>query len=104
MRHLRCHWGEEDIWFHFELDPDGWVTRQIELQGPAETPIAAASLDEELRARDAGTLTEYENTYGLTSEKPLDPADLPDPEPIPPDEFERLWQHARTTLESRQKP
>jgi hypothetical protein len=43
---MRCYWDEEDIWFYFEVDADGWVTRQIELQGSELTPIAAASLDE----------------------------------------------------------
>ena len=42
----RCYWDEEAIWFYFEVDADGSVTRQIELQGSALTPIAAASLDE----------------------------------------------------------
>jgi hypothetical protein len=31
---MRCHWDEEDIWFYFEADAEGWVTRQVELQGP----------------------------------------------------------------------
>ncbi|MDH6130201.1 hypothetical protein P3T39_007194, partial [Kitasatospora sp. GP82] len=46
MKWLRCYWDEEDIWFYFELDPDGQVIRQVELQEPERTPLAAASLDE----------------------------------------------------------
>ncbi|MET8038472.1 hypothetical protein ABZT01_37200, partial [Streptomyces sp. NPDC005345] len=32
---MRCYWDEEDVWFYFEVDVDGWVARQVELQGPA---------------------------------------------------------------------
>jgi hypothetical protein len=31
---VRCFWGEEDVWFYFELDADGYVIRQVELQEP----------------------------------------------------------------------
>lgn len=31
---MRCHWDEEDVWFSFEVDAEGWVTRRIELEGP----------------------------------------------------------------------
>jgi len=54
---MRCYWDEEDVWFYFEVNAEGWVTRQIELQGPELTPIAAASLDEWQQARDAGSST-----------------------------------------------
>ncbi|MEU8176237.1 hypothetical protein AB0C14_25450 [Microbispora hainanensis] len=40
-RWFRAYWGEKDIWFYFEVDADGWVTRQIELRGPDGVPIAA---------------------------------------------------------------
>jgi hypothetical protein len=46
---MRCNWDEEDVGFYFEVDAEGWVTRQIELQGPELTPITAASLDERQR-------------------------------------------------------
>ncbi|MER7910404.1 hypothetical protein [Streptomyces sp. NPDC096068] len=38
---MRCYWDEEDVWFSFEADAEGVVTRQVELQDPAATPIAA---------------------------------------------------------------
>ncbi|AYG80790.1 hypothetical protein DWB77_02928 [Streptomyces hundungensis] len=41
---MRCYWDEEDTWFYFEVDATGWVIRQIELEGPGLTPVAAASL------------------------------------------------------------
>lgn len=63
---MRCYWDEEDVWFYFEVDAEGWVTRQVELQGPGLTPIAAASLEEWQRAHDAGRLDEYDDRFGIT--------------------------------------
>lgn len=57
---LRCYWDEGGIWFYFELDADGQVTRQVEPQEPDLTPLAAASLDEWLHAQKASRLAEYE--------------------------------------------
>lgn len=62
---MQCFWDEEAIWFHFEVDAGGWVTRQVELQGSELTPIAAASLDEWQHAQQAGGLAEYEKCSGL---------------------------------------
>ncbi|MEU3051467.1 hypothetical protein ABZ705_34150 [Streptomyces sp. NPDC006984] len=31
---MRCYWDEEDTWFYFEVDAEGLVIRQIELEGP----------------------------------------------------------------------
>ncbi|MFF8387359.1 hypothetical protein ACF053_27465 [Streptomyces kanasensis] len=28
---VRCYWDEEDTWFYFEVDAEGWVIRQVEL-------------------------------------------------------------------------
>ncbi len=41
---VRCLWDEEDVWFYFELDADGYVIRQIELQEPGSKALAVASL------------------------------------------------------------
>lgn len=68
---MRCYWDEEDVWFYFEVDAGGWVIRQIELEGPGLTPIAAASLAEWQRARDAGWLDEYDSRFGITAELPV---------------------------------
>ncbi|MFI6764154.1 hypothetical protein [Streptomyces sp. NPDC050355] len=68
---MRCYWKEEDTWFFFEVDAEGWVTQQVELHGPEQTPLAAASLREWQRAWDAGTLADYEKEYGLTVEPPV---------------------------------
>lgn len=61
---MRCYWDEEDVWFYFEVDAEGWVTRQVELQGPEQTPVAAASLDEWQQAHYAGRLDEYDSRFG----------------------------------------
>ncbi|MFF1651451.1 hypothetical protein [Streptomyces sp. NPDC058240] len=44
------------------------MTRQIELEGPELTPIAAACLEEWQRAYGAGCLDEYDRRYGVTAE------------------------------------
>ncbi|MFF0725059.1 hypothetical protein [Streptomyces sp. NPDC004134] len=92
---MRCHWEEEDIRFYFEIDADGIVTRQVELQGPMLTPIAAASLGEWQHARDAGRLADYEKTYGLTAEPPVSEWEGHHPEPLTAEEFEAVWDTAR---------
>lgn len=98
VRYLRRYWDEEDIWFFFELDPDGWVTRQIEFQGPGRTPIAAASLDEWTSEHDAGRASDYEAKYGVVAEKPITAAEVQDYLEISPQEFERAWTTARRAL------
>lgn len=68
---MRCYWDEEDTWFYFEVDAQGWVQRQVELQGPEATPLVAASLAEWQRAHDAGRPAAYERRFGLTAEPPV---------------------------------
>ncbi len=97
---FRAHWDEEDIWFYFEVDDDGWVTRQIELRGPNNTPIAAASLVEWQEAKIAGRLRQYEATYGSTAEIPVQEWDGYDPQPLTSTEFETIWHRARHRLQS----
>lgn len=76
-RWFRSHWAEEDTWFYFEVDDDGWVTRQFELQGPLEKPIAAASLTEWEAAQQARTLANYEAIFGATAVVPVHEWDTP---------------------------
>ncbi|WP_319682865.1 hypothetical protein [Streptomyces sp. AK02-01A] len=45
--------------FYFEIDNDGWVTGQVELQGP------------ELRPVTAGRDTDTDMRYGITAESPV---------------------------------
>lgn len=81
---MRCYWDEEDVWFYFEVDEDGWVTRQVELQGPGLTPIAAASLAEWQQAHEAGRLDEYDTRFGITAELPVSAWVGHDPNNSPP--------------------
>jgi hypothetical protein len=100
-RWFRCYWAEEDTWFYVEADADGWVTRQVELQGPLEKPIAAASLAEEEAAQRAGTLADYEATFGATAQVPVHEWDAHDPQDLPATAFETVWRTARAACQAR---
>ncbi|MGH2528887.1 MAG: hypothetical protein ACRDH0_06095 [Actinomycetota bacterium] len=100
---LKSYWEDQDILFYFEFDEDGWVLRQVELQGPMRTPIAAAALSE---WPDAGTdgldaVRQYAARYGGLAEHPM--PTWPDPDfphqDISADEFEDVWRSARATLD-----
>jgi protein-tyrosine-phosphatase len=98
---MRCHWDEEDVWFYFEVDTEGWVTRQIELEGSALTPVAAASLAEWQWAYDAGRLDEYDSRFGITAELPVSEWEGHDPEQLTSEEFEEVWDSARQRITAR---
>ncbi|MFE2875514.1 hypothetical protein ACFXG6_13780 [Streptomyces roseus] len=98
---MRCHWDEEDVWFYFEVDAEGWVTRQIEFEGPELTPIAAASLDAWQQASDAGRLDEYDGRFGITAELPVSEWEGHDPEQLTSDEFDEVWHSARQQIAAR---
>jgi hypothetical protein len=98
MRWVRRFWDEEGVWFYFELDDDGWVTRQIELQDPDRIPIAAASLSEWFTELDAGRIQQYQARFGGVADKPIPAEEIGDYEPVPADAFEELWQAARRHL------
>ena len=97
---FRAYWDEEDIWFYFEVDTEGWVTRQIELRGLDNMPIAAASLAEWQEAQSAGRLRQYEAIYGLTTESPIHDWDGYDPQSLTLSDFESVWHRARRHLEA----
>lgn len=69
------------------------MTRQIELEGPDLTPIAAASLDEWQQAHDAGRLDEYDNRFGITAELPVSEWEGYAPKQVTFEEFEAVWGH-----------
>jgi hypothetical protein len=98
---MRCYWDEEDTWFYFEVDAEGWVIRQIELEGPELTPIAAASLAAWQQASDTGRLDEYDNRFGITAELPVSEWEGHDPELMTSDEFEQVWNAARREIAAR---
>jgi hypothetical protein len=95
---MRCYWDEEDVWFYFELDAEGWVIRQIERQGRELNPIAAASLVEWQQARDAGRLAEYDGRFGVTADLPVSEWEGYDPQPLTCEEFEKVWNTARRQI------
>jgi hypothetical protein len=98
---MRCYWDEEDTWFYFEVDAEGWVIRQVELEGPELIPIAAASLAEWQRARDAGHLGDYDSRFGITAELPVSEWEGHDPEQLTFEEFEEVWGSARRQIAAR---
>ncbi|WP_435610218.1 hypothetical protein [Streptomyces sp. C10-9-1] len=98
---MRCYWDEEDVWFYFEVAPDGWVSRQIEVQGPELTPIAVASLAEWQQAHGTSCLDEYDNRFGITAELPVSEWEGHDPEQLTSDEFEEVWNSARRQIAAR---
>ncbi|NJQ05511.1 hypothetical protein [Streptomyces lonarensis] len=95
---MRCYWDEDDVWFYFEVDAEGWVTRQVELEEPELTPVVAASLAEWQRARDAGRLAGYDSRFGTTAEPPVSEWEGHDPEQLTSEEFDEVWVSARRHL------
>ena len=100
-RWFRTYWAEEDVWFYAEVDADGRVTRQVELQGPLGKPIAAASLAEWEAAQQAGTLADCEATFGATAEVPVHEWDAHEPQDLTAEQFEIVWLTARATCQAR---
>ncbi|MFI9505461.1 hypothetical protein [Nocardia sp. NPDC052566] len=88
----------------FEIGDDGWVCRQVDLQGPELRPVTAAALDEVMFARDnegIAAVQAYERKYGVVTDG--NTADW-DPGPdaltqVTAAEFERAWVHARRAIE-----
>jgi hypothetical protein len=97
---FRCYWDEEDTWFYFEVDADGWVTRQVELLGPQQEPTAAASLEEWQQELAAGRIQQYRARYGGLADQPVTEWEGHDPQPLSAAEFERVWDDARRHLEA----
>ncbi|MBW8705143.1 hypothetical protein MBT84_36655 [Streptomyces sp. MBT84] len=102
-RWLRCFWGEETVWFYFELDTDGYVIRQVELQELGSKALAAASLAEWQEAQRDGRLAEYESVYGLTAEPPIAEWEGHNPQWLSANEFEIVWSTARRELQDRER-
>ncbi|MFI6588507.1 hypothetical protein [Embleya sp. NPDC050493] len=102
-RRLRCFWDGKAVCFYFELDTDGHVIRQVELQEPGSKALAAASLAEWQEARSAGQPADYESVYGLTAELPISEWEGHDPQWLSAGEFEIVWSTARRQLQDRQR-
>ncbi|MFD6938759.1 hypothetical protein ACFWAP_21725 [Streptomyces goshikiensis] len=85
-RWFRSYWDEEDTWFYFEIGDDGWVVRQVELEGPELLPVAAAAVTD----RDA--------RCGTTAELPVSEWEGYSPEWLAFEQFEEVWVTARRHL------
>jgi hypothetical protein len=99
-RWIRSYWDEEDITFFWEVGDDGWITRHVELAGPDERPQAATSLVEWMSELDAGRIQEYQATYGVLADQPIEDWNFPH-EDLTHDEYEVIWVRARQAMESR---
>ncbi|MBL8777535.1 MAG: hypothetical protein JNK12_16455 [Acidimicrobiales bacterium] len=110
VRWDRAVWEEGDVEgapmvFLFEMNVEGNVLRQVELAGPDQTPIAAASAAEWWEAqgwvRQAATpaTIAYEQRFGGLAEGSLHEwgPDYPGQQ-VSSDEFERAWTAARQHL------
>ncbi|MCE9573193.1 MAG: hypothetical protein K8W52_08555 [Deltaproteobacteria bacterium] len=101
VRWLKAHWADDDVWFFFEADDDGWVLRQVELRGPDETPQVAAALAEWSDADSDGlaAVQAYEAKYGALADQAISAwNDFPGVA-ITGDEFETVWRRARAYLD-----
>ena len=104
-RWVRTGWRDDgcDIVMSWKAGDDGWVTRSVELHGDQRVPMVAASLAECLEARDTDRIQgiqDYEATYGVLVEKPIDDWDFPH-EDITAEEFDGIWRAARAELDQR---
>lgn len=108
VKWMRSYFEHGDVlfyFFYFEFDEDGWVLRQVELEGSARVPITAASLAErpDPRTDGLGAVREYDARYGGIGDQPLPTGDFAGPphEDISANEFEEVWRGARASLEER---
>jgi hypothetical protein len=107
VRYIRWYHDEEDLRVYEELDEGRWSTRHIEVRGSDGTFVAAAALVEVQAAIESGdpwAVNAYERRYGILPEAdfPIEAAaDEPPIEASTAEEFERLWQQARSFLAAR---
>lgn len=99
---VRWYWDQEDLWFWLEVDDDGWVTRQVELQGELQTPTAAASLAEWLQIPDESSRDQYQEKLGKLVAEPFSEYELRKCQTVTAVEFENVWAPARRVLEGSQ--
>jgi hypothetical protein len=100
--YIRWYLADEDMWCYAELDERRWALRHVEQRERDDVFFVAASLAEELYARDEKgleALNAYHATYGSTPELPIDGFDHRSAT-VAPDEFERIWQQARRAREA----
>jgi hypothetical protein len=104
VRWLTSCFEDDDVLYYFEFDEDGWVLRQVELEGPNRAPTTGAALSEWQDPATDGLDAQraYAARYGVLADQPLvswEP-DFPHEE-ISADEFEGVWRRARASLEEK---
>ncbi len=88
----------EDIEFYWEVGPDGWAVRQLEIDRASGRPLAAATLQEWRGEGHGGPIGSGSGAESFV-EQALDPADpRVATRPISGAEFERRWAEARSQL------
>ena len=95
---IQWEWPGEGVRCYDELGDDRWATRHIEIRTADGGIAAACALDEVLAARDSGVpgaVTAYEARFGVLPDGPFPAAAG---EPLPADEFERLWRSSRRRI------
>ncbi|WP_202919834.1 hypothetical protein [Streptomyces adustus] len=100
---FRRHLPTADAWLYFEIDSRGGLARHIELRGPLERPVTAASSSEWRAARRDGRLDAYEATFGSLTEILLEPDDARAAQPLTAHDFEAVWRAARAICEARSR-
>ncbi|MGY6027041.1 hypothetical protein [Streptomyces spinosirectus] len=100
-RWFRSYGAEEETWLYFGVGADGWVTRQVELHGPLEQPVAAASSAEWTPAQQDGSLAVYEAMFGATTDVPVHGWDAHEPHAVTAGQFKAVWGTARAICRAR---
>jgi hypothetical protein len=89
---------------YFELDDEGWASRQVDLLVPDRSPFTAGMLTEVLQRRDHGdaaAMAAYERKYGVLAEGALTGWEDTDcAAEITEEDFEQIWSAARRRLDS----
>jgi hypothetical protein len=91
---FRSHRVDGDVRYFFEVDDEGFVRRQVELEGTSGATNAASSSEEVEAAYRDNTIGEYFATYGLPEEWSTQAWDH-ELEPFTEEEFEVVWVTAR---------
>ncbi|MDX8149192.1 hypothetical protein SK854_44215 [Lentzea sp. BCCO 10_0061] len=84
----RHYFADEDASFHYEVDDEGRVCRQVDLRGTDLRPLTA--------------VIAYEKRFGVLAEGAASEEEVracPGVEEISAGEFERVWTTAREHLE-----